>query len=644
MCGFVGLYSPAKKSDNDFTVLDKMSLSIRHRGPDGSGVWIDRNENIGFAHRRLAIQDLSSAGRQPMLSKANRFVIVFNGEIYNHLDLRKQLEKVQAIQWSGHSDTETILACFDQWGIEKTLSLLLGMFSLAVWDNKDQTLTIARDRVGEKPLYYGWNNGTFLFGSELKALKKHPDFDAELNRDALSLFVRYGYIPAPYSIYKSINKLEAGSFLIISDKQKNGIKKKYWSFINKATENKQNKFQGADTDAVDHLESLIRSSISQQLLSDVPVGAFLSGGIDSSLVAAIMQSESNTPIKTFSIGFNEDKFNEAEHARSVAEFLGTEHTEFYVSPSVAMDVIPKLPKIYDEPFADPSQIPTYLVSELARKKVTVSLSGDGGDELFCGYNRYQFATNIWNKVSRIPPGLREPAGKLLGAINPHHLNSAANLFSPGGNSLIGDRINKGSRLINSSSLENLYVKLISHHQSPTQIVKHSIEPSVLSDYYSTDLTLFSDVERLMLFDGLMYLPDDILVKVDRAAMAVSLETRVPLLDYRIVEFAYSLPTSFKFKNGMSKWPLKQILYRLVPKSIVDRPKMGFGVPVGDWLRGPLKDWANELLDPERLVQEGFLDSVSVSLLWQEHLSGHRNWSYLLWNILMFQAWLDADQE
>ena len=637
MCGFTGFLGGNLFADNDRVkaTITAMANAIIHRGPDSSGIWQDNEHKVAIAHRRLSVLDLSEAGHQPMPSRSGRYTIVFNGEVYNHLELRKELSG----NWRGHSDTETLLAGFDIWGIEATIKKSIGMFAFAIWDRHEQVLTLGRDRLGEKPLYYGWQGENFLFGSELKALRAHPAFAADIDRNSLTLFMRHAYIPAPYSIYKNIAKLPPASLLAVSLKDRQPVIKPYWSGAEIARNGVANKFSGTKAQAVDMLEDLLKNAIKQQMVADVPLGAFLSGGIDSSTVVALMQAQSTRPIKTFTIGFHEEAYNEAIHAAAVAKHLGTEHTELYITPQQAMAVIPKLPMLYDEPFADSSQIPTFLVAELARRHVTVSLSGDAGDELFCGYNRYKLTANIWNKISCLPLPLRNFLAVMLTAISPAAWDKIASTIHFNKFANPGDKIHKGANTLNSRNIGELYMKLVSQCDVPEELVIGGHEPATLLTGNMPDLSGLDDIEKMMALDLLTYLPDDILVKVDRAAMAASLETRAPLLDHRVVEFAWKLPMEYKFFGGVTKSVLREVLYRHVPKELIERPKMGFGVPIDRWLRVELRDWAEELLSEERLVQEGYLNPVPIRKKWAEHLSGKRNWQHQLWNVLMFQAWL-----
>jgi asparagine synthase (glutamine-hydrolysing) len=655
MCGFAGFFGAITPYERDepHALLKRMTDVIAHRGPDDAGYWCDAERGIGLGHRRLSIVDLSPAGHQPMLSASGRYVIVYNGEIYNHPSLREQLDRTGRIAvWRGHSDTETLLAGFDVWGIQGTLERAIGMFAFAVWDRYAGTLTLARDRIGEKPLYYGWQgsgrDSVFLFGSELKALRAHPGFAGTISRNALSLLMRHNYIPAPYSIYEGIAKLPAGCLLTVAAGRLTQQPTAYWSAAEQAARGIDSRYPGSEGEAVDELERLLKDAIGKQMMADVPLGAFLSGGVDSSTVVALMQAQSSRPIKTFSIGFHEDGYNEAEYAKAVARHLGTDHTELYVTPDEAMTIIPRLPSVYDEPFADSSQIPTILVSQLARRHVTVSLSGDAGDELFCGYKRYQTVDRLWNMLGAGPLPLRRLAAKGLTSISTQSWNKMAGKVMPFLPASMrhpnpGDKLHKGAGIMTSTSLDALYRGLVSHWDKPTLAVKGATEPATLLTQRIPALEGMDGIPRMMALELLTYLPDDILVKVDRAAMSVSLETRVPFLDHRVVEFAWRLPQSYKLRNGVTKWPLRQVLYKYVPQALIERPKMGFSVPIGDWLRGPLRGWAQALLDPARLRAETFFEPALIRQKWEEHQSGRRNWQYQLWNVLMFQAWYEQQE-
>lgn len=636
--------------DGDVALLRRMADTLIHRGPDDGGVWCDSEQRIGLGHRRLSIVDLSPAGHQPMVSVSGRYVIAFNGEVYNHLDLRIKLQGANGKEqnWRGHSDTETLLAGIEAWGMEATLKKSIGMFAISLWDRQTRTLTLARDRMGEKPLYYGWqgsgNERVFLFGSELKALKAHPVFAAEIDRGALCLLLRHNYIPAPYSIYEGVAKLEPGCLLSISLAQPEPRIWKYWDAVAVARAGVAKPFAGTADEAVDALEVLTKDAVRQQMMADVPLGAFLSGGIDSSTVVALMQAQSSRPVKTFTIGFNEEGYNEAIHAKAVARHFGTEHTELYVTPEQAMGVIPRLPDLYCEPFADSSQIPTFLVSQLAKQHVTVSLSGDAGDELFCGYNRYQITDNFWRKLSPVPAPLRALVAKGITALSPTAWNSLAGIIPGAGRyAALGDKLHKGAGVLASRTVDELYLGIVSHQSNPADWVIDGHEPPTHLSGLRPELSGLNAIERMMALDMISYLPDDILVKVDRAGMGASLESRVPFLDHRVVEFAWSLPLEFKLRDGQTKWLLRQVLYRHVPRELIDRPKMGFGVPLHDWLRGPLRDWAESLLDEGRLRREGYFHPAPIRKLWSEHLNGQRNWMAQLWNVLTFQAWLERQR-
>lgn len=652
MCGLVGILSVGRLAD--LKCISAMTEKIVSRGPDEQGHWEDENAGIALGHRRLSVVDLSSAGHQPMFSESGRFVIAFNGEIYDHMILRDELKRLNpSLNWRGHSDTETLLAAIEAWGLEKTLRRSTGMFAIALWDRRDRVLSLARDRLGEKPLYCGWQKETFLFGSELKALKLHPDFIGEIDRDAMTLQLRHNYIPAPLSIYKGIGKLMPGTILKLDANAvatKGGIERAtpYWSLTDAVAHGQADPFTGTDAEAIGALDQLLHETIAQQMMADVPLGAFLSGGIDSSTVVALMQAQSSRPVKTFSIGFNETGYNEAVYAKAVAQYLRTEHTELYVSPQQAMDVIPRLPTLYDEPFSDSSQIPTFLVSEMTRQHVTVSLSGDAGDELFGGYNRYLLANSLWGMVSRVPSWGRAWCASVLTTLTPNQWNRLLGPFQgvipiKWRLSNLGDKIHKGASVLGNDSLEMLYKDLISHWTNPSSLVIGGHEPNTLISDPDPFFSSLGGIERMMALDTLTYLPDDILCKVDRAAMGVSLETRVPFLDHRLVDFAWRLPMNMKIRDGQGKWILRQVLNKYVPQQLIERPKMGFGVPIDSWLRGPLRDWAESLLDESRLRQEGFFNPAPIRQKWAEHLSGKSNWQYHLWDVLMFQAWLAKER-
>jgi asparagine synthase (glutamine-hydrolysing) len=644
MCGFAGfLHSTAQYPAQ---ILQHMGKTLYHRGPDDGGTWQETKYGLGFAFRRLAIQDLSPQGHQPMHSASGRYVMVFNGEIYNFRRLQKILS-AQGCQFRGHSDTEVILAAVETWGLVTTLKKLAGMFAIALWDKHTEQLYLARDRLGEKPLYYGFAGKTLLFGSELKALQAHPAWQGQINRDALGLLMQYAYIPCPHSIYQNIYKLTPGTYLSIDAKThspQNLQTQTYWSMHTCLQQAQTQPFAGDEQQAQQHLKALLMQSIEQQLIADVPVGAFLSGGIDSSSVVALMQQLSTRPVKTFSIGFHESGFNEAHYAKQVAQHLGTEHTELYVTAQQAMDVVPLLPSLYDEPFADSSQIPTYLVSQLAKQQVSVSLSGDGGDELFGGYNRYLFAERIWHAIGWCPPALRNTMAKLLSTIPAPVWNQCSRVLPKKYRfANFSHKVSKLLEILRLTKQTDVYQHLVSLWSNPQQLVLGSQPIPSFAESVAQKIATIPYVQQLMFIDSNTYLPDDILVKVDRAAMGVSLETRIPMLDYPIVEFALSLPLSMKIQQGTSKKILRNILYEYVPRDLIERPKMGFGVPIDHWLRGPLKSWADQLLDANCLAQQGYLNPSLVQEKWQAHLSGKSNYQYLLWPILMFQAWLTQQQ-
>jgi asparagine synthase (glutamine-hydrolysing) len=616
MCGIAGYLSANHfLGSNPSNVVRNMISTLAHRGPDDEGVWIDPLDAIALGHRRLSIIDISAAGKQPMVSESGRYVLVFNGEIYNHIRLRGELPPRC---WKGHSDTETLLAAIEYWGLRLALTKCVGMFALALWDSELMLLSLSRDRLGEKPLYYGWQGADFLFGSELKAFKAHPSFKKEIDRDALGLYVSHGYVPAPFSIFQGIQKLQPGSIVSVSSKnyQSQDFDTLYYWSLESITENiEARRFMGSPLQAVTELEGLVKNSIAQQCQSDVPLGAFLSGGVDSSTVVAVMQSLEKKPVHTFSIGFNEINYDESRYAKLVSDHLKTKHTEFIVTPKDALNVIPDLPWIYDEPFADPSQIPTILLSRLASQYVKVSLSGDGGDELFGGYSRYEDVTRLLCRLEKVPKLIRSVGGSLFLSESYRKVLSELDIDSFYAFSNKQWK-NHPNLVINDSPLKNMR----------TQISK----------------LISSLQERMMYADSLDYLPNDILVKVDRASMSCGLETRVPLLDHRIVEFAWSLPYSIKAYSGVPKWPLKQILYKYVPNHLIDRPKMGFGVPLGEWLRGPLRKWAENLLDEKKLKRQGLFDPTPILKEWELHMSGRKDRHYGLWTILMFQAWLEQN--
>lgn len=646
MCGIAGFLTTAQSKIEFAPTLERMAIAIEHRGPDDSGVWHDQSQGIGLAHRRLSILDLSPLGHQPMASKSGRYVMVFNGEIYNFSVMRAQLQ-ARGHAFRGGSDTEVLLAAFEEWGIERTLQTAIGMFAIAMWDKRERQLILCRDRFGEKPLYFGRCGATLLFGSELKALRAHPHWSATVDQSALASLLRYNYIPAPHSIFREIHKVLPAHWIAVklNDTSFEINEHCYWDSKSIAEDAFSNPVSSAE-EALAGAEERLAASVERQMVADVPLGAFLSGGVDSSLVVALMQRASRQPVKTFTIGFWERAFNEAEHAKKIANHLGTEHTELMVTPGDALRVIPQLPAIYDEPFADSSQIPTYLVSQLARSRVTVSLSGDAGDELFSGYGRYQQAWQRWQAVSRVPLGIRRFAGasmraipggaydamfRALGMIS-HRVRSRADMH---------ERVLARANAWTVSSYDETYHRTLMFWPDADVATKGGVAPASLAQMPQAWPKGAGATQRSMFVDLSLYLPDDILVKVDRAAMAVSLETRVPMLDPDLAQFAWRIPIDIHRRDGHGKWILREMLAKHVPRELFERPKMGFAIPLGGWLRGELKDWAMELLDPARLRREGHFDAPTISHRWQQHLSGSFDWSLRLWGVLMFQAWLEA---
>jgi asparagine synthase (glutamine-hydrolysing) len=646
MCGLTGFWQQAAAQDALEEAAVAMADRIVHRGPDDSGCWIDEKAGLALAHRRLAVIDLSAAGHQPMLSASGRHVLAYNGEIYNHNELRREMDVAgRAPPWRGHSDTETLLACIEAWGIEATLQCSVGMFAFALWDRQERTLVLARDRAGEKPLYYGWQGEVFLFGSELKALRAHPAFKATVDRGALALLLRHNYIPAPYSIHQGISKLPPGTWLRLRQGQRDAQPRPYWSLADVAERGLADPFAGSEEQAVDELARLLGRAVAGQQLADVPLGALLSGGIDSSLVTAVMQAQSSRPVRTFTIGFEEKDYDEAVHARAVAAHLGTDHTELRLSADDALALIPKMPAMYDEPFADSSQLPTHLVMQLARRHVTVALSGDGGDEFFAGYNRYFLGPSTWRRLGWLPMPLRHLLGAAMTAVPAHAINASAGpLARHMGVAQPGDKVHKlGQRLRNVQGVDDLYVSLVTEWPEAAAMVIDAHTPPNLLDARDRWPKLQDPVARMMALDAMTYLPDDILVKVDRAAMAVSLETRAPFLDRDVMEFAWRLPMSMKLRDGKGKWILRRLLDRHVPRALIERPKMGFGIPLDQWLRGPLREWAGDLLNEGRLRREGYLRPEAITRTWQAHQRGEGSFGYRLWSVLMFQAWLDQNR-
>ncbi|PCJ15900.1 MAG: asparagine synthase (glutamine-hydrolyzing) [Candidatus Cloacimonadota bacterium] len=648
MCGITGFIDfKSQLKNRSLPILKKMTNAIIHRGPDADGHFISTDSRLALGHRRLSILDLSNAGSQPMFSTSRQYIIVFNGEIYNFKDLKSKLEIIKKITWRGNSDTEVLLEYIETYGFEETLKALNGMFSIALFDKKENKLFLARDRAGEKPLYYGAQGDFFYFGSELKSLVKHDCFDKQINRDALCSFLRHSYIPAPLSIYNGISKLLPGMFLevnIITKEQKLSY---YWDPLK--VKQDINIFSGDEMEAKSELNKLLLDAVKIRMQSDVPLGAFLSGGIDSSLIVSLMQTQSQNRVKTFTIGFEEDQYNEAKFAKDVANHLKTDHTEMYVSSKQTLDVIPNLARYWDEPFADASQIPTFLVSQIAKSKVSVCLSGDGGDELFSGYDRYLWTEKIWNKIKVLPHFLRSNISTIVSKINPQTFNFLCNCIKTLSKNKLqfnnfSGKITKLSPALSSSNVYELYYSLLSHWSKPQNIVIDGRETINITNRIKNYKFKEEIIEWAMFCDFNNYLPDDILTKVDRATMAVSLEGRVPLLDHRVIEFSWKLPRNMRIKNGTTKSILRNILYDYVPKKLIDRPKKGFSIPMDTWLKGPLKEWACDLLSEDKLKREGYFNPKPIITKLNEYLKGNGGWHYHLWDILMFELWLDEQSK
>jgi asparagine synthase (glutamine-hydrolysing) len=645
MCGFAGFIDLARRTPEADLLAraEGMAARLCHRGPDGDGVWADAAAGLGLGHRRLAILDLSPTGHQPMVSADGRYVIAYNGEVYNFPELRAEMEE-EGVIFRGPCDTEVVVEAIAAWGLEAALGRMTGMFAFALWDKAEHTLCLARDRLGIKPLYWGRCGGHFLFASELKALRAHPAGKATVDRDALAAYLRFGYVPAPRSIYAGVSKLEPGAFLTLREGSEPEIRY-YWDLreITRSAHARQGDLD--DTEATDRLDDLLRHAVKGRMVADVPLGVFLSGGVDSSTVTALMQAQSSRPVKTFSIGFTEFAFDESDEAAAVACHLGADHTELTVSPADARAVIPNLPHIYDEPFADSSQIPTYLVSRLASRRVSVALSGDGGDEMFAGYNRHRLVAGAWQRLERTPAALRGVAASFLRTVPPRLWDMLFALSPPKlRHVLTGDRMHKLARMLPSIDGADLYGRLVSQWPDPESLIG---EVAREGEQIWDDPGLVRDLPELMArmryMDTMGYLPDDILTKLDRASMAVSLEARVPLIDHRVAEFAAGLPPHMLIRDGRGKWLLRQVLHRYVPEELVARPKTGFGVPLDSWLRGPLRDWAEGLLSRSRIEEEGFFAPAPVRKAWKEHLSGRRNHQHKLWAVLMFQAWRTSER-
>jgi len=645
MCGITGFIGNIENKQN---IIHEMSDTLVHRGPDSSGIWIDESLGVALGHRRLAIQDLSSAGHQPMKSHSGRYIICFNGEIYNHFEIRKKIEKnyKNTINWIGHSDTETVLTAIESLGLDSTLSSIKGMFALSIWDKKEKVLTLARDRMGEKPLYYGFVNNNLVFGSELKAIRKFPEFNNKISKSALLKYFKYSYIPTPTSIFENIYKLEPAHYIQFKLKGQGSVNQSttsqsFWSF--KSTlENAQSKPFANSYDLNSSLESSLEQAISSQLISDVPVGTFLSGGIDSSLITSLLQKNSMLPVKTFTIGFEDKNYDESKYAASISNHLGTDHHQMVVGEKDILETIFKLPQIYDEPFADSSQIPTTLVSQLARERVTVALSGDAGDELFGGYNRYTHTPQIWNSISFLPFILRRFVGNSIRSIGPERYDALGKVLSPIKIlPQLGSKIHKmADRMITINSLEEFCLSLATIWQNPYEIVKDANQIDDIQMFNFSDFDfLESDIQKMMAIDALTYLPDDILCKVDRASMSTSLETRVPFLDIEVIKVAARIPIDQNISGRLGKLPLRNLLAKYVPSKLIDRPKAGFAIPIGSWLGGPLRDWAESLID-ERIIKEaGLLNYDTIKKTWDDHLSGKADFTPRIWNVLMLQSWL-----
>ncbi len=644
MCGITGIYQFDKKYGPQQlqTIVNAMTDTLQHRGPDSRGTWIDSDIGIGLGHRRLAIRDLSPGGHQPMVSASDRYVIVYNGEIYSHREIARDLEK-KGCFLRGTSDTELILEACAEWGVEQALKKLIGMFAFALFDRQNYNLFLVRDRLGIKPLYWACIDGLFFFGSELKALRAADGWEPRLNRNALSAFMRHNYIPAPHSIYQDVHKLMPGCMLKLGRKGNPEISH-YWNFRAIAEQSIKTRLQDDDATLLNQLDSLLSDAIRRRLVSDVPLGVLLSGGIDSALVSALMAEQSEHPINTFTIGFKEQQFNEAPYAKAIAKHLGTCHTELYVKPEHALELIDNLPRWYDEPFADSSQIPTAIVCELTKKHVTVVLSGDGGDELFAGYNRYTLGLEMWEKANIAPFIIRKMMARGILSQPTSRLDVLAYFLPPRfRRTQLGNKLHKFANAILLDNPDLMYRRMISHWHKPDNMIINACEPKGILWDDTVTRTIPEFLERMQFLDTVTYLPDDILTKIDRASMSVSLETRVPLLDHRIVELAWRMPQRMKLRNGQGKWALRQILQKRVPRTLIERPKMGFGVPFDQWLRGPLREWAEHLLDEKRLKQQGLFVVEPVRQRWKAHLNG-TNWGYPLWNVLMAQAWIDINPE
>jgi len=639
MCGIAGIVG-WKQNQYVATTAAEMVGALLHRGPDDGAVWSDTEHGVSLGHRRLSILELSVHGSQPMVSRSERYVIVYNGEIYNFNEIRRQLEvEGKCCVWRGHSDTEVLLAAIDAWGVQTALDKLVGMFAFALWDKLTKSITIARDRMGEKPLYYGFIGHQFVFSSELKAIKAAFSAELTIDRYALTKFVRYGYVPAPYSIYEGIKKLKAAHYLVVDSYGCSNTPVRYWA-LQHDSHLKMELSQASDSEVVDMVDKRLSAAVKSQLISDVPLGAFLSGGIDSSLIVSLMQAQSASSINTYTIGFNEPEFDEAPYAKAIAEHLGTNHTEFYLGSEDAISIIPSLPEVYDEPFADSSQIPTILISKMTKPHVSVALSGDGGDELFAGYPRYQITAKLWSKIEKLPLAVRQGMTYPLRSLSSKGWDNVCAVLPEAVRSKInGRRIYRMSELLASESLAQMYIGLMSHWQPVDRLV---LGCDTMYQEIEAWESAEDPIEEMRRWDVSQYLPDDLLVKVDRGSMSASLETRAPLLDHRVAELAFSLSAHHLIKDGKGKWPLRELLGRYIPTSLFERPKAGFSIPLAQWLRGPLKSWAEDLLSEDKIRREGYFDPQKVRAAWLQHQNRTYDRSLHLWNILMFQSWLDKN--
>jgi asparagine synthase (glutamine-hydrolysing) len=647
MCGIAGILDPAASTSTDRlrVLASTMASSLEHRGPDAKGVWVDADAGVAFGHQRLAIIDLGVGGAQPMVSSGGRWILAYNGEIYNHPELRRRLQSA-GTRFRGGSDTEVLLAAVESWGVDRALDACEGMFAAALWDRRSRALHLLRDRFGEKPLYYGWIGSVFAFGSELKALCTMPGFSADLDREAVASYLRNNCIPAPDTIWRGIRKLRPGHVVTLTEAATPGLlpdQRCWWSAADAVAHARRHPVTLSDREMIDQLENELSNAVAARMVADVPVGAFLSGGIDSSTVVALMQQHASVPVRTFTVGFADSSFDESTEAAAVAAHLGTDHTAVHVGDAETLEVITEIPEIWDEPFSDVSQIPTHLVSRVARQEVTVSLSGDGGDELFAGYNRHAWLDRVWGRVARVPGGARRSAGSALSRIPPGVVERAAQaagvlparwrLRNP------STKVVKLARILAASDPDDAYRALTTHWFDSTSVVlgSHSLG---IHEQNGSPISESGITEHMLWFDLVRYLPDDILVKLDRAAMAVSLETRVPFLDRGILDLAWSLPLDAKLRGGQTKWLLRRVLERYVPTALTERPKMGFGLPIGNWLRRELAPWAEHLLDERRLRSQGLLDPLPIRRAWELHRSGRRDLGYELWDVLVLQSWID----